>query len=294
VDGASSPSLYRAAQTAGYLYQAHLRARVHQRLGLEWGPVRRGAAELVGIDRGVLAEFSRRRHEMRREAENGGLALDTKRRSEKAAIATRERKQYGVETHTWREEVRARASEHGLDRRRASALVVTGRRRVQRGRLERESPARLRAVDDALAGAGGLTARDNTFDERAVLRAHAQAAQQGATIRVLRARAAGFARRGDVLATRRREMTTAELVGVERGLIAAAQGRAGEGVARVDERTLARALAACEREMTSEQSAAVHATVTSGHGVQVIEALAGTGKTYTAGGARLRLPPGRV
>ena len=95
-------------------------------LGLEWGPVSKGAAELAGIDPGVLEEFSRRRHEMRREAENGGLALDTKRRSEKAAIATRERKQYGVETHTWREEVQARAAEHGLDRRGVARLVDGG------------------------------------------------------------------------------------------------------------------------------------------------------------------------
>jgi hypothetical protein len=128
-----------------------------------------------------------------------------------------------------------------------------------------------------------LTEKDNTFDERAVLRAHAQAAGQGATIKVLRARAAGFAGRGDVLATQRGKMTTAELVGVEHSLIAAAQGRAGEGTGRVDEPTLAEALAACEREMTSEQRRVVHATVTSGHGVQVIEALAGTGKAYTAG-----------
>jgi conjugative relaxase-like TrwC/TraI family protein len=278
------PSLYKAAQTAGYLYQAHLRARVHERLGLEWGPVRRGAAELAGIDRGVLEEFSRRRHEMRRAAErDGGLALDTKKRSEKAAIATRERKQYGVETHPWREEVRARASEHGLEGRRVSSLVEAGRRRVERGRLQRESPGRLREVDDALAGANGLTEKDNTFDERAVLLAHAQAAGQGATIAQLRARAAGFAGRGDVLATQRGEMTTAELVGIERSLIAAAQGRAGEGAGRVDEPALLHALAACEREMTSEQRQVVHATVTSGHGVQVIEALAGTGKTSTAG-----------
>jgi hypothetical protein len=128
-----------------------------------------------------------------------------------------------------------------------------------------------------------LTEKDNTFDERAVLRAHAQATGQGATIKLLRARAAGFAGRGDVLATQRGEMTTAELVGVERALIAAAQGRAGEGTGRVDEPTLLQALAGCEREMTGQQRAAVHATVTSGHGVQVIEALAGTGKTFTAG-----------
>jgi conjugative relaxase-like TrwC/TraI family protein len=226
------PSLYRAAQTAGYLYQAQLRARVHERLGLEWGPVRKGAAELAGIDAGVLEEFSRRRHEMRRAAERyGGLTLDTKGRSEKAAIATRERKAYGVETHTWREEIRARASEHGLDRRGMSRLVEAGRRRVQRGRIDRGEPGRVREVDDALAGAGGLTEKDNTFDERAVLRAHAQAAGQGATIELLRARAAQFAGRGDVLATQRGEMTTAGLVGIERGLIRRRRGAPGRGSA---------------------------------------------------------------
>ena len=278
------PSLYRAAQTAGYLYQAHLRVRVHERLGLEWGPVRKGAGELAGIDRGLLEEFSRRRHDMRRAAaEDGGLGLDTRKRSEKAAIATRERKQYGVETHTWREEVQARASEHGLDSRWISSLLQAGQRRVERDRLDRESPRRMREVDDALAGADGLTEKDNTFDERAVLRAYAQAAGQGATVARLRARAAEFANRSDVLATQRGEMTTAELVGVERALIAAAQGRAGEGTGRVEKRTLVEALGACNREISGEQRAAVHATVTSGHGVQVIEALAGTGKTFTAG-----------
>src|SRR5487761_2046824 len=41
--------LYRAAKTAGYLYQAELRATIRERLGLEWGEVRKGAAELVGV-----------------------------------------------------------------------------------------------------------------------------------------------------------------------------------------------------------------------------------------------------
>ena len=45
------PSLYRAARTAGYLYQAHLRAAVRDRLGLEWGPVHKGAAELAELPR---------------------------------------------------------------------------------------------------------------------------------------------------------------------------------------------------------------------------------------------------
>src|SRR5690348_4447104 len=37
--------IYQAAKTAGYLYQAHLRVEISQRLGLDWGPVRKGAAE---------------------------------------------------------------------------------------------------------------------------------------------------------------------------------------------------------------------------------------------------------
>ena len=63
--------LYRAAKTAGYLYQAHLRALVTERLGLEWGEVRNGAAELADIERPVVEHFSQRRHEMLREAKRG-------------------------------------------------------------------------------------------------------------------------------------------------------------------------------------------------------------------------------
>jgi hypothetical protein len=39
------PSLYRAARTTGYLYPSHLRALVRERLGVEWGPVLKGAAD---------------------------------------------------------------------------------------------------------------------------------------------------------------------------------------------------------------------------------------------------------
>ena len=63
--------LYRAAKTAGFLYQAHLRALISERLGLEWGAVRKGAAELLQVSQAVLEEFSKRRHEMLREAQSG-------------------------------------------------------------------------------------------------------------------------------------------------------------------------------------------------------------------------------
>ena len=170
--------LYRAAKTAGFLYQAHLRALVSERLGLEWGPVRNGAAELVGVDRLVLEEFSKRRFEMLREAERDGIGLGSKAAAESAALATRERHRYGVETHTWREEVRARAGELGLGARELGELTRVGRVRAAAG-LARAGGVDERRLGDRLAGPEGLTERSNTFDERAVLQEFAAAATQG-------------------------------------------------------------------------------------------------------------------
>ncbi len=128
-----------------------------------------------------------------------------------------------------------------------------------------------------------MTERSNTFDERAVLQEFAAAAREGALVDEVRGQAAEFAERPDVIRTRRGEMTTAELVAVERRLIAAAVGRAGEGAGIVDPSLAERAIAAADRPLTAEQAAAVRAVTGSGHGVSVIQALAGTGKTYTAG-----------
>jgi conjugative relaxase-like TrwC/TraI family protein len=67
--------LYRSAKTAGFLYQSHLRALVGERLGLRWGEVHRGTAELDGVGRLVIEHFSKRRAEMLREAQAGGIGL---------------------------------------------------------------------------------------------------------------------------------------------------------------------------------------------------------------------------
>ncbi len=274
--------LYRAAKTAGFLYQAHLRALVTERLGLEWGEVRNGAAELAEIERPVVEHFSQRRQEMLREAEEGGIGLGSKSAAEHAALATRERKQYGLETHTWREEVRARAGEQGLGAGRVAELLRAGRERLVRG-LARCGGVDERALGGRLAGADGLTERSNTFDDRVVLQEFAAAATAGALVGEVRGQAERFAARADVIATCGGGMTTAELVAVERRLIAAAVGRAGEEAGIIDPSLAERAITAADRPLTAEQAAAVRAVSGSGHGVSVIQALAGTGKTYTAG-----------
>jgi conjugative relaxase-like TrwC/TraI family protein len=284
--------LYQAAKTGGYLYQAHLRAEISERLGLEWGPVRKGAAELKDVPKEALEEFSRRRQDMQRAAAEGGFSLGSKRSAEAAAVDTRARKQYGIETHTWREEIQARAAEHGLGRDEIAQLITRGRDRVDlksRGSgpgsasvLGAHEP-HLDRLAARLAGEHGLTERSNTFDQRAVLQEFAQAAAQGARVPDVRDRANWFVDRDDVLHTRYGEMTTADLVGCERRLIDSALERIDAGCAVVPEGEIARALASADRRLTDDQAEVVRATASSGHGVQAVEALAGTGKTYTAG-----------
>ncbi len=274
--------LYRAAKTAGFLYQSHLRALVTERLGLEWGRVHKAAAELSGVERPVLEQFSKRRHEMLREALAGGIGLGSKAAAESAALATREGKRYGVETHTWREDVRARAGELGLGKDELAELIDAGRERVECGLAVRDEVDE-QVLGDHLASPRGLTERSNTFDQRPVLQEFAAAAEQGAFASEVRGRAERFAARPEVIRTSRVEMTTAELVDCERRLIAAAVGRAEEGAGIVDVSLAERAIARADRPLTAEQAMAVRATVSAGHGVTVIQALAGTGKTYTAG-----------
>jgi conjugative relaxase-like TrwC/TraI family protein len=285
--------IYQAAKTGGYLYQAHLRVEISERLGLDWGPVRKGAAELQELPREVLEEFSRRRQEMQRAAAEGGFSLQSKRSAEAAAVDTRERKQYGIETHTWREEIQARAAEHGLGRDEVAGILERGagrRARVSRadrdglgGSVDAPGSRELGELADRLAGPVGLTERSNTFDERAVLQEFAQAAGQGAQVSVVRGRADRFGDRDDVLRTRDGAMTTESLVDCERCLIDAAAGRAKEACALVPYAAVDRALAGASRPLTSEQEQVVRGCASSGRGVDVVQALAGTGKTYTAG-----------
>ena len=279
--------LFQHAQTAGYLYQAQLRAEVRERLGLEWGPVVKGSADLTVVPEQVRTVFSQRRaeilaREVELEAQTGRPLGDAGR--ELVAHDTRERKQYGVETHTWREEQRARAAEHGLGAAEIAAALEQGRRRLELGEVGEDRA--VRELDDRLAGAHGLTEKANAFAARDVLREHAASARQGARVRDIRDAGTAFAARGDVLPTQTGELTTADLVAAERRLISAAIGRVGEGPAIVPAQELERALAATDRPLTEQQAAAVRAVTTSGNGVDVIEALAGTGKTFTAGTLR--------
>ncbi len=269
------------AKAAGYLYQAHLRAAVRERLPwVRWGPVRNGMAEIEQLSPEVLREFSTRRRqieERERELVAAGVGVGDSGR-EAIAHATRSRKRYGIDTAPWRDVVRARAAEHGLGARELAALVL--------------GPARApeipdpRGVGGELAGAGGLTERQNTFAEREAVMAWAAAHVQGAPAAAVERAATEFLGRDDVhqapgLSERR--FTTSELLAHEQAIVQGAQARRSEGTGRLDSALVDAVLVNAAHAPTAEQAHVVRGVTSSGHGVETVEALAGTGKTFTAG-----------
>jgi ATP-dependent exoDNAse (exonuclease V) alpha subunit len=262
--------LYRNAKTAGFVYQARLRHEVTERLGLEWAEVHKGAAELAGFSRELIEHFSQRRAEIVDELASRGehslLAAQT------AALATRKGKDYNVPIDRLREQWRARAAEHGLDRARALEL------------LDRHPGPRRPAPVDLHA----LTASASTFARRDVVQAVAAAHRCGATNAQIEAEVDATLARADVvrieLAGSERRYTTVAQLDLERELLTSVKQRqhAGTGQVRPDltEEAIAR------RPLSDEQAGLVRHLTGSGAGVELVRAPAGAGKTFALDAAR--------
>jgi Mrp family chromosome partitioning ATPase len=247
---------------------------------VRWGAVRNGMAEIEQIAPEVLREFSTRRRQIEeRERELVASGVEV-RRAGREAIAhdTRARKRYGIDTAPWREVVRARAAEHGLGARELKALV--------RGRERTTQLPDARLVSDELAGARGLTERQNTFARREAVMAWAVAHGQGAPAAVVERAAAQFLTRRDVHRTPDADeprFTTSDLIAHEEAIVRGAHARRSEGSGRLDGALVDTALGSVPFAPTTEQTVVVRGLTSSGHGVETVEALAGTGKTFTAG-----------
>ena len=274
-------AIYQHAKAAGYLYQAHLRAAVRERLPwVRWGPVRNGMAEIEQLAPEVLREFSTRRRQIEeRERELVAVGVEVGDGGREAiAHDTRARKRYGVDTAPWREVVRARASEHGLGARDVAALVL--------GPVRAPEIPDPRLVSVELVGASGLTERQNTFAEREAVMAWAAAHSQGAPAEAVERDAAQFLTRTDVVVApdpNGRRFTTSDLLAHEHQIVNGAQARRGEGAGRLDSALVEAVLANAPVAPTAERAGVIRGLTSSGHGVETVEALAGTGKTFTAG-----------
>ncbi len=267
--------LYREQKTAGYLYRAALRDGLSRSLGVSWGPVEKGSAEITGIPREVLEHFSRRRREITEHLAEHGRSSPAS--AEIAALETRKRKDYAVPVDRLREQWRARASEHGLS---ARALE-----RVRDRPWHERIPVDLQLSAATVAGVTGVTREHASFDRRDAIRAWCEHHQQGASVaRVeeLTDRWLGSSytvKLSDDDGLHGARYSTPQMLRAEAELLTDARERTTAGVGVADERAVDAALAA-RPELTNEQQHLVRALTTTGEGVHVVRAPAGTGKTY--------------
>jgi conjugative relaxase-like TrwC/TraI family protein len=279
--------LYEHKSAAGAVYRAVLRTEVRERLPwVWWRQVGRGLFEIDGVPARVLREFSRRRVEIEERArELTGVAASmlSRERLQGIALATRKAKQYGVDGARWQQEARARAAEHGLGRRELERLTT-----LQPPAAKASEADLVRSAAGRLSGREGLTAQHNTFARRHALAEIAGEFKQGASVRQLERSTGGYLDHGTVVFLGRvngeRRFTTRDLLACERAIVEGAQRRRSERTGVLHARLPDLALADLPQPLSEEQTAAARALVTDGHGVSVLQALAGTGKTRVLAG----------
>ena len=277
--------LLREAKATGYVFQAVLRAELPARmaelgLGVGWGPVMNGYADLEGFSRPLIDHFSRRRGEILDEMQRRGTFSRTA--GEVAAYRTRDAKDYGVDPDRQRSEWRSRAAEFGLTGDVLDGLLRGGRRRSARPPGERD-------IDKALAS---LEATHSHFDRRDLLCAIADRARDGASARQLEAAVEAVLTGPRVVEIHRGEgllgtsyYTTPRIWEMEQEVLASARrgSDAGAGVVAGDD--LARVLAR-HRYLSEEQVEMVRRITTGGERIVTVAARPGTGKTTALRAAR--------
>ncbi|TMM14817.1 MAG: conjugative relaxase [Actinobacteria bacterium] len=284
--------LYAHARTAGYLYQAHLRHELSRCLGVEWAPVRKGMADIVGIDRSVIRAFSRRRTEIEaRLAEEGRSGPKAAR---VAQLATRRAKDLDASFESMVGEWRARATAAGL----GGAQLAGAMRGMQR---DRPADHQIPTADwmRSIVGPQGLTAVASTFSRRDVIRACCSALPDGAAVATVETLAdavvgSGFVQPASWGAHEQR-WTTPEVVATERALVESALRRCEAGVGVAEPVVLESALSD-RPHLPSVQSAAIREVSVSSTGVIVatgarwagaIDALDAARDAWQSSGARV-------
>jgi conjugative relaxase-like TrwC/TraI family protein len=284
--------LYSWCKPAGCLYNAQLRYELTTRLGVQWSPVSRGMAEIDGFSTKVLRAFSTRRRDI--EADLAATGRSGPKAAQKAAYRTRQPKDLSLDGEGLLASWQQRAAEHGLTRSVIARLV--GRRHAVL--VPGVGSAEADALYARLARPDGLTAKRSTFDVRQVIEAICEALPNGGQVQDVLALADGFLSSDHVLALdvepgpslRRADgrpvpsgdassrFTTPEMVATEQQLMGRAAQRARErtGIARHE---IVEAAITAAGSLAGEQTTMIRTLCRSGSGVNVVEGVAGSGKT---------------
>jgi conjugative relaxase-like TrwC/TraI family protein len=276
LDGEALLKNHRLA--AGYLYQAHLRYELSQRLGVRWREPSKGMAELRDVPADVLREFSTRRAQVLDYLADRGTAGFYA--AAVAQVETRERKQE-LDLPRLREDWRARAAEHGLNQEELYALV---------GSASHNEPSREELLRFAahMLGPTGLTERRTAFSAADLVMAWAEAHVQGADASRIRRICERFVdldgveRVGEPPSPGRpARYSTAELLRLEGEALALVARGIGAGAPSVAPDLLDEVLSENGRDLvlSDEQESMVRAVAASGDRVAAVIGRAGAGKT---------------
>jgi conjugative relaxase-like TrwC/TraI family protein len=266
--------VFAHAKTAGYLYEAHLRQLLVDRLGVEWRPVHNGTAELVGVPHRVVS-FSTRRTEI--EAAMATRGETSAHAAQIATLDTRRPKDRDVDAIHLRAEWARRASEARFEPADVANLL-------DRRHWEPPASDRCRQIDDHLASASGLTERASTFDRLAVLRAWCDHLPNGAAVAEIEELADRFLTGHEAIvpvADGRAALRTAG------GRVLSSVGTGSRWSTRelLDQDDLAGSFRG-HPTLSNEQAHVVAQLCCSGNGIDLVTAPAGAGKTFTVDAAR--------
>ncbi|CAN5683958.1 MobF family relaxase [soil metagenome] len=275
-------ALYDHAKTGGYIYQAQLRHELTSRLGVAWSPIHDGIANTASVDQELIDLFSKRREQI--ESTMAEWGLTSAKAAQVSTLETRRAK--AVESEPVSEQIdrwRAEALTVGVD---SSALqLVTGEHAVPS-----IDTSATTALLERLSSPEGLTADRSTFDQRDVLRAVIDQLPAAVTVGIVEGLAAEYLRRPEIVMIGWNEHTgttfsTTELVELEQSVVDLAEHGLTAGVGVAVE-TAVEGAVETRPSISDEQAAVVTEMCTSGRGVDVVVAAAGTGKTFSLDAAR--------
>ena len=251
--------IYRHAKTAGFVYQAVLRAELTERVGLVWGDVHNGTAPVVGFDPKLVREFSTRRRSIEEALDRNGLS--SPRSAAIATLSTRQAKQADVNPYDLQHDWTRRAAPY-MDSVRSLPL----------------NPRRVAISLDARVIAAAVTEQHATFDRRALVQAVCAAMPDGGRLDDINHAADRFLHSGHAIALGPDRWTTPEILGLEQRTVAISLDGRGRGHGLVPTRLIDEALAA-RPSLGPDQAAAVSGIALSGNAVDGIIGPAGHGKS---------------
>jgi conjugative relaxase-like TrwC/TraI family protein len=265
--------LLREAKTAGYVYQAALRAALTRELGVAWQKVENGYADLAMFDRRLIEFFSKRRSEIVAEMAERGTSSAAA--AEVAAYRTRDAKDYGVDPDNQRADWRAGAAEFGVTE---QSIQKT----LSRSKGREPSPMTAEEVAGAL---GDLEATRSHFDRRDLLCALANRRGEGTEARQLEAAVKSLLGSDRIIEIHHGEgllatsyFTTPRIWAMEQRILKSAREGEAAGVAVADESVVAAVLAR-HHYLSDEQVQLVRRLTTGGERIVTVAALPGSGKT---------------